>query len=116
MEFLNEEACSKACQERILQKIRDKEKRERELLAQKQRREARKKEKEAREAEEQHGGERGRAARQAVVRQEQAPAALGAPGKQAERAAKYLGENLRVMSHYHCVHIRNINYHYQPIT
>ena len=49
-EFLNSEACSASCQERIVQRIREREKKERELLIQKQRREARKKEREAKEA------------------------------------------------------------------
>ena len=44
-EFLNSQACNETCQQRILQKNRDKEKKERELLVQKQRREARKQEK-----------------------------------------------------------------------
>lgn len=51
-EFYNTEACSSACQTRIVQKVREREKKERELAVQKQRREQRKKEREAKDAEE----------------------------------------------------------------
>ena len=51
-EFFNTEACSNSCQNRIVQKNREKEKKERELAIQKQRREQRKKEqREAKEKE-----------------------------------------------------------------
>ena len=54
-EFFTTEACSSSCQNRIVQKNREKEKKERELAIQKQRREQRKREqKEAKEKEEQH--------------------------------------------------------------
>ena len=43
-EFFSSEACCSSCHNRILQKNRDKEKKERELAVQKQRREQRKKE------------------------------------------------------------------------
>ena len=43
-EFFSSEACCSSCHNRILQKNRDKEKKERELAIQKQRREQRKKE------------------------------------------------------------------------
>ena len=52
-EFFTTEACSSSCQNRIVQKNREKEKKERELAIQKQRREQRKREqKEAKEKEE----------------------------------------------------------------
>ena len=52
-EFFTTEACSNSCQNRIVQKNREKEKKERELAIQKQRREQRKREqKEAKEKEE----------------------------------------------------------------
>ncbi len=49
-EFFNKDACTSACQSRIVQKNREREKKERELAIQKQRREQRKREKEAKEA------------------------------------------------------------------